>query len=261
MLKTIIRVARDLYTYRYFNDSRRAPRYRGVYPSFRAAEAALPKNKPRGFNLDQIPQYFMEVESTLNPRDYPILFWLSQVLRPHATVFDLGGGFGQSYYCFQNFFSFPEGVRWVVCDVESFVAPGAELARKRNASRLTITTDPRMADGAQIYLTKGALQYIEPDLRDLLRQLASKPEHILVNRVPMYNGEPYFTQQNSNHSYAVNKIVNELQFVREIEDLGYEKIDAWSSPRTLHIPFHPDRFVSGFKGFYFRRRNASTGDR
>jgi putative methyltransferase (TIGR04325 family) len=255
MMRAILGAVRDLCTYRYFNDSRRAPRYRGVYSSFQAAEAELPQDKPRGFNLEAVPEYFIQREFMLHPGDYPVLFWLSRILEPESAVFDLGGGFGQSFYSYQELLPFPAGLRWIVCDVESFVRRGTELAGERKATRLSLTSDRRQAEGAQIYLTKGALQYIEPDLGEMVAQLSTKPQHILVNRVPMYDGETYFTLQNSKHSYAVNKVMNEAQFVRGIETLGYNKIDAWTSPRTLHIPFHAERFVHSFKGFYFSRQS------
>ena len=253
-MNAILHALRDLYTYRYFYIPRKAPRYRGVYASFQAAEAALPRDRPQGFNIEAVPEYFITSEFMLHSGDYPVLFWLSRILEAGTTVFDLGGGFGQSYYSYQEFLPFPPGLHWIVCDVEAFVRRGTELARERNATNLTITSDFQQAEGAQIYLTKGALHYIEPDLATIVARLVARPEHILVNRVPMYNGETYFTQQHSNHSYNVNKVMNEAQFIRDIQALGYDKVDAWISPRTLHVPFHPERFVPSYKGFYFRKR-------
>ena len=40
-LRATLRTLQDIYTYRYFNYQHKAPRYRGVYASFAAAEAAL----------------------------------------------------------------------------------------------------------------------------------------------------------------------------------------------------------------------------
>jgi hypothetical protein len=36
-----------------------------------------------------------------------------------------------------------------------------------------------------------------------------------------------------------------------MEGLGYTKLDQWYLPRTLKIPFHPERYVSSYRGFYF----------
>ncbi|HEY4048068.1 MAG TPA: methyltransferase, TIGR04325 family [Acidobacteriaceae bacterium] len=252
MLKAILGAARDVYTYRYFNDPRKAPRYRGVYPTYRSAEKALPRGKVQGFNAEAVPDYFLKTAFALNPGDYPVLFWLSQILEAGSGVFDLGGGLGQCYYTYRDFLAFPPGIHWVVCDVESLIERGRALAEERRATDLSFTNDPSQANGAQILLSNGALHYIEPDLSEMLGPLAALPHHILINRVPMYSGEPYYTQQNTHHSYSVNKVMNESQFVRRLEELKYERVDAWTLPRTLHVPFHPERFVKNFRGFYFR---------
>src|SRR6185437_9800293 len=139
MQNRFFELLRDLYTYRYFRDPRKAPRYRGVFPSYRAAEAALPENRPQGFDLESVPEYFIQCDFVLNPADYPILFWLSQLIKPGMKVFDLGGGIGQCYYCYKRYLTFPPDLRWTVCDVESFVQRGAEVARARSAAELSFT--------------------------------------------------------------------------------------------------------------------------
>jgi putative methyltransferase (TIGR04325 family) len=252
MLKAIFGAARDVYTYRYFNDPRKAPRYRGVYPTYRVAEKALPRGKVKGFNAEAVPDFFLKTAFTLNPADYPVLFWLSQILQPGAKVFDLGGGLGQCYYTYQSFLEFPPEIRWMVWDVESLLNRGRALAAEQKITRLSFTSDLQEADGALILLSNGALHYLESDLSEMLGPLAALPHHILINRVPMYAGDPYYTQQNTHHSYSVNKVMNESQFVRRLENLKYEQVDAWKLPRTLHVPFHPERFVENFRGFYFR---------
>jgi hypothetical protein len=35
--------------------------------------------------------------------------------------------------------------------------------------------------------------------------------------------------------------------------MGYELVDAWKNERTCSIPFHPEYFVDGYSGFYFRK--------
>jgi len=258
MLQRTLAIARDLYTYRYFNSQEKAPRYRGVYSSFAAAQSAIPKGRPEGFELAAVPDFFIDTHFLFNPNDYPVLLWLSQALEPGSKIFDLGGGFGQSYYKYQEFLRYPEGLQWQVCDVKSFMSRGPEFARQQNVTNLTFTTDRGAANGVSIYLTNGALQYIEPDLAEILSQLSSKPRHVLVNRVPMYDGEPYYTVQSSKHSYVAHKVGNISQFVESMEALGYETVDQWHLPRTLHVPFHPERFVPNFRGFYFRRPAESV---
>jgi putative methyltransferase (TIGR04325 family) len=253
ILQRAVATARDIYTYRYFNAPEKSPRYRGVYRSFAEAQRAIPKGKPEGFNIEAVPDFFIEKQFQFNPQDYPVLLWLSQVMAVGSKVFDFGGGFGQCYYKYQEYVRFPEGLQWLVCDVESFMSPGREFAAKHKADNLSFTTSRSEANGCSMYLTNGALHYIEPDLPEMLAELSSKPRHVLVNRVPMYDGERYYTVQSSWHSFSVQKISNISQFVGDIEQLGYKTVDQWSLPRTLHVPFHPERFIANYRGFYFRR--------
>jgi putative methyltransferase (TIGR04325 family) len=258
LLSRPLSVARDLYTYRYFNRLDKWPRYRGVYSSRTAAESAIPKGKLEGFNLESVPTYFLEKQFLFNPSDYPVLFWLSQALERESSnkpvVFDLGGGVGQAYYIYQRFLRYPEGLQWIVCDVESFVARGAEFAVEQGVKNLSFTTDRQAANAASIYMTCGTLHYVEPDLPEIVAQLSTRPRHVLVSRVPMYHGEPYYTVQASEHSYLTNKVTNISRFVQAMEALGYETVDRWELPRRLSIPFHPDRLVAHYRGFYFRLR-------
>ena len=50
----------------------------------------------------------------VNPRDYPLLFWFSELFREGATsVFDFGGHIGVKYYAFQRYLPYPDNLRWV----------------------------------------------------------------------------------------------------------------------------------------------------
>jgi putative methyltransferase (TIGR04325 family) len=257
MPKPLLATLRDLYTYRYFNDPGKAPRYRGVYSTYAAAESALPKGRPKGFNLETVSDYFIKCELNLNPSDYPVLFWLSRIIGPETTVFDLGGGLGQCYYNYNSYLNFPPDLRWTICDVDALMSRGSELARENNVRGLSFTSDRTNADGVQVYISSGALHYIEPDLSEILSQLSNLPQHLLIHRIPLYAGPRYYTMQNTPHSYSVNKVLNESEFVKAIEALGYERVDDWRMQRSLHIPFHPERFVPHYRGFYFRKVGLS----
>jgi putative methyltransferase (TIGR04325 family) len=253
MLQRAATLARDLYAHRHFNSPEKGARYRGVYSSFAEAERAIPRGRPEGFNTDSVPEHFFRRQFFFNPQDYPVLVWLLQAFQPQCKVFDLGGGFGQCYYKYQDYIPFPEGLEWTVCEVESFTARGREFADERGAANLHFTMDRAAADGATIYLTNGALQYIEADLPEILAQLSSKPQHVLVNRVPLYDGEKYYSVQSSVHSYVVHKVGNTAEFIRGMEALGYTTVDQWPLPRSMRVYFHPERFVRNFRGFYFRK--------
>jgi putative methyltransferase (TIGR04325 family) len=118
---------------------------------------------------------------------------------------------------------------------------------------LEFTDEGSAAEGCAVYLSNGALQYIEPDLSEILGKLSTKPRHVLINRIPIYDGEPYFTVQNGYRAYVPYKVMNTSRLTEGMNGLGYRLIDEWELPRSLILPFHPDRFVPNYKGFYFTR--------
>jgi putative methyltransferase (TIGR04325 family) len=260
LIKPALGIARDTYALYAFRRSDQMNRYQGFYPTYAAAKAALPPGKPEGFDSDDVADYFLASHPEMDASDYPVLFRLVQILAPGYTVFDMGGGLGQCYYAYRKYIHFPSGLRWLICDVHAFIRRGREIARERNAEALEFTQDWQDADGASIYLTNGTLQYLEPDLADILGGLCNKPQHVLVNRIPTYEGELYYTVQRGRHlrqhspRYFPYKVMNTGQFIHGMEKIGYKKIDQWNLPRDLHVPFHPQRYVSNYKGFYFNLR-------
>ena len=262
MIDTSIRkyffVVRDLYAYFSFTRRSATRRFRGVYSSYNAALAAVPRKALQGFEHQSVAQFFVDTHFVFNPSDYPILFWLSRIWEPGQLLFDFGGGVGQSFYVYQDYLRFPEGVRWLLYDLETLVESGKRVALEKKAKGLEFTTDFQDAKGAAILLTTGALQYIEPDLSALIAELPEAPKHVLINRVPMYTGETYYTVQHSEHSFVPNKIMNMDAFVRGMQELNYEKVDDWYLPRTIRVPFHPECFVPSYRGFYFRLKNNGS---
>ena len=226
-------------------------RYLGFYRDFSAASAALPSGQLHGFNSENLVEDLSGHFAPFNPSDYPVLLRLAQILRPGDTVFDLGGGSGQSYYAYGEFIEYPPDIRWLVCDVEAFTEMGKKLAHERGATALAFTNNWQDAEGAPVYLTNGTLQYLEPELGEILSNLSKRPKYVLVNRIPTYDGPAYCTIQRGLRSYSPYKIMNSGEFVRGMEQLGYRKADQWSLPCGLRVPFHPECVVPAYQGFYF----------
>ena len=237
--------------YRAGKCANRQPRYRGVFPDRESAFAAMPPSKPRGFDSDAMVQSFQQHLSTFNQSDYPVLLRLLQVLRPGDIVFDLGGGYGQCYLSYKEHIVFPEDMKWFVCDVESFLLRGRRIAEDHNETALAFTSNWSDANGSAVYLTNGALQYIEPDLSEILCGLSVKPPHVLVNRVPAYDGEPYYTIQYAEGAYNPYKVMNTGSFIARMAAAGYRMADHWLLPRKLRVPLHPSVSVPAYQGFFF----------
>jgi putative methyltransferase (TIGR04325 family) len=236
--------------------------YRGVFSSFAQASQTVPQAVPVGYNHADLHNYSLqhglseEEIGTFKAIDYPVLVWLREALTEGSTVFDLGGNTGYSYYAYRKYIPYPSGLRWVICDVPEAVKVGNELLKRIDSPGLSYTTNIKDAEAADILLTCGALQYLEPSLAELISRQQTKLRHVIVHHVPFYQGEQYITVQNLWGSYTPYKIQNDGQFVDSIEALNYELVDHWTIDRTCSIPFHPERFVDAYHGFYFRQCSA-----
>src|SRR3546814_604813 len=114
--------------------------------------------------------------------------WLSRIFgEGNDKVFDLGGHLGQAYYGFSGYLEYPDGLEWRVQDVPAVVEAGRQRALTHDPDkRLTFTNDFTDADGCDVLITTGALQYLETSLPEMLQGLVVKPTHVLVNMVPLH---------------------------------------------------------------------------
>jgi putative methyltransferase (TIGR04325 family) len=242
----------------------------GVFQTFAEAERSLP-NAHIGYSpLEEVDPTKMAQYSAnrrigqLDSVDYPVLPWLKIALEQGAHLFDFGGNVGVSYYAFQSYINYPTNLRWVVCEIAAIAAAGealiAELAQTgdRQTTGLSFTTEFAEAEGSDILFSMGALQYVETSLSQLLTPLKQRPQHLIINHVPFYDGETFVTLQNIGYGFAPYKIQNREAFLTSLYDLGYELIDEWKISRTCYIPFHPKRKVNAYYGFYLRSKD---GDR
>lgn len=232
--------------------------FRGVYPSFAAALAAAPQGKV-GYNHAELSNLYDYRMGKAFASDYPTLFWLDRLVGKQPSVFDWGGHIGVSYYTYQKYLTLPEQFRWCVCDVPEIAKAGAKLATEKGASQLSFTTEPSQMSGFDILMAAGSLQFMETPLADVLARLERKPPHLLINKLPLYDGEDFFTLQNTIHSYNPYKVLNRAGFVRSIEALGYEVVDDWETPDMglVKIPLFPAHSSSVYSGYYFRAKAGS----
>jgi putative methyltransferase (TIGR04325 family) len=226
--------------------------YRGVFRSFEEARASAPKDK-LGFDHPELATIYDDRLDRVFPSDYPILFWLGRVLPDSSSVFDWGGHIGVTFYAYQKYLEFPPALRWCVCDMPEIIKVGQKLAAERGEHRLSFTSDARTADGFDTLLAAGSLQYLERPFAEQLAALSRRPKALLINKLPLYDGESFVTLQNTVHSYNPYNIGNRREFVESVERLGYELVDSWTSPDvTCIIPLHPERSIHAYSGFYFR---------
>jgi putative methyltransferase (TIGR04325 family) len=231
--------------------------YRGVFQSFTEATAAIPENVSSAYHHSKINDGLLQNSNPIDSIhsfksiDYPVLVWLGEAFKNSHKIFDLGGSTGYGYYAYRKYISYPAELHWLICEVAEAVNKGNDLLQHLDSPGLAYTTDFDKAEGCQIFLTSGTLQYVEPSLAELLTKLQTKPMHLIVHHVPFYDGPEYITLQNLLSSYVPYKIQNRGQFIHAIKELGYELIDSWQLKRECRIPFHPNRHVNAYHGFYF----------
>ncbi len=233
--------------------------FRGVYATFDAAQASAPRTRPLGYDNADAAGMYLERIKRIYPSDYPVIFWLQKLFaQGAASVFDLGGHIGIGYYGYQRYLDYPPGLRWTVSDVPAVMARGAEIARERDAAgRLGFNGDFGGADGVDVLLALGVLQYLPDTLAQRLARLQRPPRHIIVNLTPLHaldnGGHDYFTLQSIGTAFCPYRIAAYAPFLEGFTRLGYQVVDRWQNPdKHCHIAFEPAHSLDVYHGFYLR---------
>jgi putative methyltransferase (TIGR04325 family) len=235
-------------------------RFRGVYRSFAEAEASIPKDAVVGYDHAALAGLYRHRMHRANPSDYPVLFWLKGLLDERSFVFDFGGHVGVAYHGWRNYLEFRPGLRWLVHDMPAIVKVGAELARERPSPGLAFTSELGDARGCTVFLAAGSLQYVEESLPAMLGRIGTLPRHLIVNKMPIYDGEAFVTVQSTGRAFHAYRIYNRAAFVAEVTALGYRVVDSWCN-REQHceIPFTRGRDIDAYSGYYFVRDGSPGG--
>ena len=248
-------LGRRLYA-RVYERQHKGNHYLGVYPAHATALAAVPAALRVDFDTSDAASQYRGRARQLSIGDYPALYWVSRLLDEGCrTVFDLGGHIGVAYYAFQQYCSYPADLRWTVSDMPTTVEVGRAWARDHDpAGRLHFADDKRDADGHDLLLVFGAMQYFDYDFAAWLGTLAAPPAHLIVGTTPMHPARDFHTLQNMGFACVPYHIHARPAFLAAMERLGYRVVDAWEhSERSCHIPFHRDHDVDDYSGFYLRR--------
>ena len=229
-------------------------RFRGVYPDFQTAEASVPPGRRVGYDYDELAGLYRLRMDKACESDYAMLFWLRDLVRDGGFVFDFGGHVGVSYYGWRNYLHYPDSLRWLVYEVPAIARGGRDLARERGARHLSFTSS--LADGADctIFMAAGSLQYVDRPLAGILHDTGCRPEHLLINKMPLYEGETFVTVQSTGRAFHAYRIQNREEFVEGVKSLGYRVVDDWMN-REQHceIPFTRNRDIPAYSGYCFQR--------
>jgi len=235
---------------RIFLRSRSSLRCLGVFHSYAEAQSSIPHH------LRDVPDppikddYYERVPN----EDWEVMRILATLIPPAGTLFDFGGYAGTSFYHYQSKITYPAAFRWIVCDLPWMTAAGRRIAQLRQETQISFTENPLEGSGVDIFLTNGAIQYLEGSLADLLAKLKDKPPYLVVNRVPMTTtNKTFFTLQHTDHHVLPYQIFNRDEFIASIKAIGYELVESWQNNRVCEVILRPDYFVPHYYGFYFKK--------
>lgn len=236
--------------------------FRGVYETFEEAIQSVPNtNKSIGYDNAELAEEYqqgIDLETTAHSYNYPILFWLNSIFnnyQDNLNIFDFGGNVGIHFYTYSNYLKYPSNLNWIVCDLPAIIKAGKELAEQQGCSNLFFTDQFEDANKQDIFLASGSIQYVE-DLSESLASLTEKPQHLLLNILPLYDGAKFVTLQNGGKVFYPSYVFNKANFIEGLNRIGYEMIDIWKDSYSLFtIPFHPEKSGSFFHGIYFKLKS------
>ena len=234
--------------------------WRGVYSTFAAAQAAIPKGRSMGYDSESAARIFRTYPIfRKRPTDYVTSFHLEHLIREGSRIFDFGGNVGIAYYVYREYLPLPEKVQWLVCDVRAIAEVGRERAQELHSDGLAFTTEFQKADGSDVLISAGTLQFVETSLAELLSGLRQPPPYLLVNRVPVWDRPHLTTLHQIDDFFCPYQVFNRTEFVESMNAIGYQLIDDWECPEsTLSIRFRPKMRLSAYQGFYFAKTSHAV---
>ncbi len=251
------RIAQNWNAYRLYrrvtSRRRNSNRYSGVFETFEQARAAVPAGRHIGYDTEELASWYRDRLDRVFVEDYPALFWLQRLLPDVKHVFDFGGHVGVHYFGWQKLMQWPKELKWTVSEVPAVVDAGRKLAEERKATQLHFTSRPEDADGADLFLASGSLQYLEPGfLPSLLGGLKKRPRQVLLNKLPVHPERDYVTLQDAHLTFHPYTVVSRPRLIESLGALGYRLVDEWQShEHDCSIMLQPQLDVPAYTGALF----------
>jgi putative methyltransferase (TIGR04325 family) len=229
----------------------------GVYDSFEEARSAAPKTKQNHYNSkDQAEWDKQQIEvhfEKLQSYDYPVVHWISRLYERNKksyNILDFGGNAGNHFYAYNKALVHDFIRKWLVCDLPSITALGEEFKKNHEADLLSFVNSLPMNYDVELFLASGSIQYVdESDPTFFIRELERKPKYLIINRIPLLQGESKqkITLQNVHKAYAPMYTYNHNEFFNAFSSKGYKVLDIWRDfgcnciiphEKKLHIPYY-----------------------
>jgi putative methyltransferase (TIGR04325 family) len=156
---------------------------------------------------------------------------MSRILPESSSVVDFGGNVGMAFYSYKKYITYPAHLRWLVYDLPEVVETGQRIHRREGSpAGLTFTTALSDCAGYDIVVVSGSLQYVPETLPQVLAGIGSRPNHILLNKLPVCEGDVFVTMQSTGTGFSPYQITNRKILLDQLSDLGYALEDSWDNP-------------------------------
>lgn len=228
----------------------------GAFATFEEARRWLPPNREFS-NPEFSDEYADHRTKSIFGFDYPMMFWLQKAFQEGAdSIFDIGGSVGVHYYAYSRFLEYSDSLKWEVYELAASVERGRAMAESENVRNLTFTTklDPSTIE-ADVWMAAGAIEFLEKErLERLLSATVCRPRHVLLNKLPLYDGDDYVSTQNiGNGSFTPHHVFNRRKYIADVEACGYRLVDTWPVlEREFGVPGNPEQSFRHYSGLYFR---------
>jgi len=250
-------IGAPLYRSYFKRPCRRGNLYYGIFESYdealAQAEQLASTQLPASYDVEEAAHKYRDQLESLRACDYPSLYWIRHILEAGGRkIFDLGGHLGLAYYGYGQYLSYPEDLRWQVHDLPQVMAAGRALASERDRSNaLQFAESPLDADGADVLISTGALQYLSYRLPTLIQRLRKRPRHVIFNLTPLHESKSFFTLQNLGIAICPYRVEHASTLLDDMRSLGYKLRDRWAlGERRMRIPFAAACNVDHYHGCY-----------
>src|SRR5690606_17673283 len=234
--------------------------YYGVYPTFAAAQAAAnalsSRELPASYDIEAAGRLYRDHMQRIRTSDYPLLFWLGRLIAGgQRSIFDLGGHIGVTYYGFRKYLHYPPDLTWTIHDLPTVMAAGRTWAQSHDAEgQLSFIEFAEHADGKDVLVSTGALQYLDYTLAELVQRLQHVPRHLMLNLTPMHPGRAFSGVTDLGSAICRYRVSCVAEFIDAVQAHGYRLVDHWKShERHLRVPYEPGCTVDAYHGFHFEQ--------
>jgi putative methyltransferase (TIGR04325 family) len=211
-----------------------------LWGDFSSQESALNfiKGKPNSYDDSDIAGINVDAFCRVSNFDYPVIFWLSRIIQSSTGMTDFGGHIGVKYYAYRDYLQIPNDFSWNVVDVAAVRKKGEIVSIERQASTLRFFPSVKNVPEAEILMCSGSLQYCPESIEEIVTQLPSQPEWIIINKLSVVSTREFVALENFGSSWIPFRIHQQESFTERVRALGYELVDSWEIPNRLYdVPF------------------------